>query len=96
MLKRSGIKKEQAELISDAAGLKGCAAYDFVTKYKDKIGEISEVQQLSLFEITYNELKRDVERICKDRATIKNFIRKNILMRMRLGRIYQKKSKQYW
>jgi len=96
VLKRLGIKKEQAELISDAAGLKGCAAYDFVTKYKDKIGEISEVQQLSLFEITYNELKRDVERICKDRATIKNFIRKKILMRMRLGRIYQKKSKQYW
>jgi hypothetical protein len=73
ILKRSGIKKEQAELISNAAGLKGCAAYEFVTQNKDKIGEISESQQLSLFKITYDELKRDVERICKDLDTIKKF-----------------------
>ncbi|MDE1188382.1 MAG: hypothetical protein PW844_18135 [Pantoea sp.] len=62
---KAGIKKEQAELISEGAKLKGCAAYDFVQKNKERIGEISERQQVDLFNMAYVELKRDVERICK-------------------------------
>nr|WP_310615912.1 pesticin C-terminus-like muramidase [Pantoea cypripedii] len=70
VLKKSGVNKEQAELISDGAGLKGCAAHEFVIRNRDKIGEISESQQLSLFKIIYEWLKKDVERICKNRVTI--------------------------
>ncbi|EOS93558.1 pesticin C-terminus-like muramidase [Erwinia tracheiphila] len=51
----SGITKKQAEKISEGAGLTGCTASDFVKKNKDDIGEITETQQLILFEEVYRD-----------------------------------------
>lgn len=72
-LKKAGIEKGKAEAISEGAKLKGCAAYYFVLKNRTLINEITEKQQLNLFVLTYEELKKDVERICKKKKTINDF-----------------------
>ncbi|WP_261641079.1 pesticin C-terminus-like muramidase [Erwinia mallotivora] len=72
-LKKAGIAKEKAEIISEGARLKGCAAYDFVLKNREKAGEITESQQLSLFDISYQELENDVKRICQKRSVITQY-----------------------
>lgn len=72
-LKKAGIENEKAEKISDGAKLKGCAAYNFVLKNRDSISEITEQQQLSLFISTYEELRKDVERICKNNTVIRTY-----------------------
>ena len=64
-LKKAGIENKKAERISKGAGKKGCQAYDFVLKNRDSIEDITDIQQLRLFEIVYEELEKDVERICK-------------------------------
>ncbi|AXF77794.1 hypothetical protein LU604_25275 [Erwinia tracheiphila] len=73
ILKRAGVDSKKAEMISEGARLKGCSAYNFVIKNRDIIGEITESQQLHLFEITYNELKKDVERINKTKSNLRDF-----------------------
>ncbi|PIJ43555.1 hypothetical protein BOM24_08825 [Tatumella sp. OPLPL6] len=70
-LKKAGIKNKKAEAISKGAKKKGCLAYNFVLENRESIEEITDIQQLRLFEITYKELEKDVERISK--------LRKNIL-----------------
>lgn len=72
-LKTVGIENNKSEAIASGAGLKGCAAYNFVLKNRDRINEITEQQQLNLFVLTYRELKKDVERICKKQQNIRDF-----------------------
>ncbi|PNS13694.1 hypothetical protein COO59_00115 [Mixta theicola] len=72
-MKKSGIKKEKAAAIANGARIKGCSAYNFFIMNRDLIGEITEQQQLNLFILTYDEIKKDVERICKDDFTIKKY-----------------------
>lgn len=72
-LRRAGIPNDQASKIAGAAGLKGCLAGDYVKNNKEDIGEISDYQQLKLFEVTYNAIENDVKRICQKSATIKAY-----------------------
>ena len=72
-LRRAGISNEQARKISEAAGLKGCLAGEYVKYNKEDIGDISDYQQLKLFEITYNAIEKDVKRICQKSTTIKAY-----------------------
>ncbi|MGK6328742.1 pesticin C-terminus-like muramidase [Erwinia sp. DT-104] len=72
-LQKAGIEREKAEAISKGAGLKGCSAYNFVIKNRSAISDITEKKQVELFKNTYEELKRAVERICKDRFTITKY-----------------------
>ncbi|MCL9668377.1 hypothetical protein L2C91_08340 [Rosenbergiella epipactidis] len=64
-LKKAGIEDRKAELISKGAKKKGCSAHIFVLENRGSIEEITDTQQLRLFEMTYIELEEDVERICK-------------------------------
>ncbi|WP_420064397.1 pesticin C-terminus-like muramidase [Pectobacterium colocasium] len=52
-LTMAGISQEKATIISHSAGLIGSQAKEFVRVNKDKIGEITEQQQISLFKYTY-------------------------------------------
>jgi len=61
-LTRSGITYQQAKKISLGAKLHHCAALDFVEKNRELIGEITEKQQLKLFEITYTDYLIDAKR----------------------------------
>ncbi|MBT0725615.1 hypothetical protein HH682_14595, partial [Rosenbergiella sp. S61] len=54
-LRASGVPQNQAEEISKISILQGCRAADFVKKNKSKIGEITEIQQIKLFYITYDK-----------------------------------------
>ncbi|UIA90197.1 hypothetical protein LU631_24330 [Erwinia tracheiphila] len=72
-LQKAGIEKEKAEKISEGARLKGCSAYNFVLNNRDSISEITDQQQLLLFISTYEELKKDVERICKNKLIIMEY-----------------------
>ena len=62
-LRISGIPFEQANKISLAANIHNCQALYFVRRYKDNIGEISETQQVNLFEIVYSKYELDASRI---------------------------------
>lgn len=72
-LKNVGIENDKAEAIASGARLKGCSAYNFVLKNRDRIEEITEQQQLNLFLDTYKKMKKDAERICKDKFTIEKY-----------------------
>ena len=72
-LQKAGVEKEKAERISYAAKLKGCLAHKFVLENRDAISEITDRQQLSLFLVTYEEMKKDVERICKTKKVIMEY-----------------------
>lgn len=61
-LTSAGIPREQAEKIAAGAGLKGCAATEFVRKNKNEIGEITESQQLTLFNRVYRDYLKDAIR----------------------------------
>lgn len=61
-LTRSGIPHLQAKKISLGARLHHCSALDFVNKNREIIGEITESQQLKLFEITYSSYVSDAKR----------------------------------
>ncbi|PLY37181.1 calcium-binding protein [Pectobacterium carotovorum] len=52
-LTMAGISQEKSTIISHSAGLIGFQAKEFVRVSKDKIGEITEQQQISLFKHTY-------------------------------------------
>ena len=72
-LKKAGIENKKAEAISKGAKKKGCLAYNFVLENRESIEEITDIQQLRLFEITYKELEKDVERISKLRKNIRDY-----------------------
>ncbi|TKY81151.1 pesticin C-terminus-like muramidase [Pectobacterium polonicum] len=52
-LTMAGISQEKATTISHSARLIGSQAKEFVRVNKDKVGEITEQQQISLFKYTY-------------------------------------------
>jgi hypothetical protein len=58
----AGIPKESAFLIAKGAGLKGCAALQFVKKNKSSIPDITLEQQKKLFDIVYREYDLKAER----------------------------------
>ncbi|MTD42646.1 hypothetical protein GIX45_29250 [Erwinia sp. CPCC 100877] len=58
----AGIPSEQAKKIAEAAKKSHCSASDFVKREKDHIGEITELQQLRLFELTYQKYIVDSRR----------------------------------
>ncbi|WDE10835.1 hypothetical protein [Thalassomonas haliotis] len=60
----AGVEAEQAKLLGGAAGLSGTEAKAFVDKSGLSDFEISMEAQEVLFKQTYDELSRDVERIC--------------------------------
>lgn len=51
----AGVPSEQAEKIAEAAKKSHCSASDFVKREREYIGEITELQQLRLFELTYQK-----------------------------------------
>ncbi len=51
----AGVPSEQAEKIAEAAKKSHCSARDFVKREREYIGEITELQQLRLFELTYQK-----------------------------------------
>ncbi|SEQ55490.1 toxin homologue of phage lysozyme [Rosenbergiella nectarea] len=54
-LRASGVPQNQAKEISKSSMLQGCQAANFVKENKSKIGEITEMQQIKLFNITYDK-----------------------------------------
>ncbi|MCA7001522.1 pesticin C-terminus-like muramidase [Dickeya solani] len=52
-LMSAGIPQEKAMMISEGSGMHGCEASDFVTRNRDKIGEITHFQQANLFKISF-------------------------------------------
>jgi len=58
-LTMAGIPKEQAKKIANGAGLTHCSAGTFVRTSREDIGEITETQQLQLFENIYPEYASD-------------------------------------
>ncbi|QGX91729.1 hypothetical protein EFZ10_08870 [Tatumella sp. TA1] len=49
----SGIPFEKAKLIAEGSNKSHCSARDFVKENRNKIEDITEIQQLRLFELTY-------------------------------------------
>lgn len=62
-LRLAGLPEKQAQKI--AAGVKKtrCLAGEFVKSHRDDIGEITEIQQVRLFKITYENIKKDSMRL---------------------------------
>lgn len=61
-LSMAGIPKEQAKKIANGAGLTHCQANNFVIRNKNEIGEITESQQLQLFNTIYPSYASDAVR----------------------------------
>lgn len=55
----SGIPIEKAKLIAEGANKSYCNARDFVKEKRNKIEDITEIQQLRLFELTYKDYVSD-------------------------------------
>ena len=60
-LRMAGVPIEQAHKISLAAKLHNCDASAFVSKNRNDIGEITEIQQLKLFNLVYMRYQSDAE-----------------------------------
>ncbi|PMG77135.1 hypothetical protein BCU84_01190 [Shewanella sp. 10N.286.51.B7] len=60
----SGIKQQDALLLSKASGLFGKSAKLFITSKNLKQFEITTTQQLKLFDISYKEQESETERLC--------------------------------
>ena len=59
---KAGVEAKKTEKISTGSRLKFCEAEKFVRQHKNEIGEITEVQQLKLFEAVYDEYIIDAKR----------------------------------
>ncbi|CAB4023075.1 Hypothetical predicted protein, partial [Paramuricea clavata] len=62
-LRKAGIDKAKAKLLSRAAGLEGKAAKKFIKDNKLENFKITPCQQKKLFEITYEAMEKDVRNI---------------------------------
>lgn len=62
-LPRAGIAPAQAQAISLGVGLRGKQADDFVKRNRNRIGEITEQQQVNLFNSTYPVYERRAEAV---------------------------------
>lgn len=60
----SGVARKDASLLSKAAGLFGATAKNFIKTNKLDKFEITQQQQLKLFEITYREEEAESKRLC--------------------------------
>lgn len=60
----SGIKSNDAKLLSKAAGLFGSSAKLFIKNNKLEVFEITQQQQVKLFEISYKEEEAETRRLC--------------------------------
>jgi len=63
-LTAAGIDRKDATTLSKASGLSGQSANNFITKNKLEKYEISQQQQVKLFEITYKEEEAETKRLC--------------------------------
>jgi hypothetical protein len=63
-LTKVGVVLEKAEKISKASGLSGDAATEYITENKLEEFEITQIQQLKLFEITYDSEAAEAHRLC--------------------------------
>jgi len=61
---KANITKNEAELLSQASGLFGQRAKDFIKKNKLEKFEITSNAQLKLFEITYKDEELETKRLC--------------------------------
>lgn len=59
----AGVDADLAAKYAKGAGLTGANAETFVTKNKDELDELTWDEQLALFELTYDEIYKDVQRI---------------------------------
>lgn len=59
---KAGVEAKKAEKISTGSRLKFCQAEKFVRQHKNEIGEITELQQLMLFEAVYPEYTNKAKR----------------------------------
>lgn len=55
----AGVEKENAKSIAEGSGKFACLARDFVIENKNKLAEITEQQQLKLFNLTYKKYLSD-------------------------------------
>ncbi len=69
----AGVDEVSAKLLSDAAGLKGDAAKQFIQDNGLSGFEISMQVQEKLFEFIYAELEKDVIRICNKASCVKAY-----------------------
>ncbi|CAB4005152.1 Hypothetical predicted protein [Paramuricea clavata] len=69
-LRKAGIDKAKAKLLSCAAGLRGKAAKKFIKDNKLENFEITPCQQKKLFEITYEAMEKDVRRIVNKKDVV--------------------------
>lgn len=95
----AGISVSQAEKIAEGVKLTHCQAGEFVRKNKDKIDEITEMQQLKLFQIVYSFYVNDTARFynCYKRIGAipwekMNSFLKEVLIDMKFQGIFRKKS----
>lgn len=55
----SGVPLERAKQIAEGSNKSHCSARDFVKEKRDKIEDITKIQQLRLFELTYKDYVKD-------------------------------------
>jgi len=69
-LRHSGISKDKADVIGKCSGLKGQAAKDFIEHKNLEDFEITQSQQVKLFELVYASILEETKRLCtKDDVT---------------------------
>lgn len=73
-LKKAGFTDEKAELLSEASGLKGAKAKEWVNKNKLEVGEIPKVVQYKLFSLEFQNQANSAKEI----ATVKEKKKSNI------------------
>ena len=63
-LTKAGLSKTDATTLSKAAGLSGPTAKNFIKTNKLESFEITQQQQVKLFDLTYNEEEAETKRLC--------------------------------
>jgi len=63
-LNATGLAQKEADFLAKAAGLAGQSAKDFIKKNKLEKFEITQQQQVKLFNITYAEEEQETKRLC--------------------------------
>lgn len=69
----AGLTQTQADTIKKSAGLNGVTARFFVVENDLLDFQLTPGQQLALFKISYDDLVKDVKRICADAANVTEY-----------------------
>jgi len=69
----AGIKISDAKLLAKSAGLFGGAAKSFIIKNKLELFEISQQQQVKLFDISYKEEEMEAKRLCTKTDVVRKY-----------------------